>query len=180
MQRGLNKIKFLFFKKKRKTLFFRILFLCGLSLLLVILLALLVYAYVAIFDKSSSCMISFNEGNKKSYYEDANLYKNNEYIETDLLSAGEKIILIENPVIISGKANVYEATVYIRIIDRAGKILLENFTSADGWMDQRYPFSFTATYNKPSVQGGYIEIFEKSPKDGSELNKVVVPVIFKD
>lgn len=167
--------------KRKKSFCGQFLCILGLSVILIIVLFVSVWAYVRFFDKNSSCGVSLNQINKNnSYYNNSDFYKNNNYIEVDFLTGEQKIVSINNPVIISGMANVYEATIYIRIVDRNNKILLDSFVSADGWMDQKYHFSTEVSYEKPSTEGGYIELFEKNPKDGSESNRVIVPVVFEN
>lgn len=87
---------------------------------------------------------------------------------------------IANPVRISGESNFFEANVCVRIKDETGKILAESFTGAKGWADALYPFSAEFSYDPPSSPKGFIEVFESSPKDGKEQNKIVVPVLFGD
>ena len=86
---------------------------------------------------------------------------------------------IESPVNIVGKANVFEGTVSIKIKDN-NKILADTFITAEGSIDKLYPFSKEVVYSKPSSSGGTIEIFEKDQKDGTEKNKIIIPIIFKD
>jgi hypothetical protein len=151
----------------------------SLAILLVACLFVFVAIYFSFFKKDCGCRV--NQTPKVSVdYINPGLYENNDYIESDFLGGDEKIVSIDNPVTVSGRANVYEATVYIRIVDREGSILADTFATAEGWMDGKYPFSLQVSYDKPKLQGGYIEIFEKNPKDGSESNKVVVPVVFNN
>jgi hypothetical protein len=150
-----------------------------LSILFIICLSVLVAIYFFFFKKDCGCRV--NQIPKVSVdYTSQGIYENNDYIESDFLIGDEKIVSIDNPVTVSGKANVYEATVYIRIVDREGGVLADTFATAEGWMDGKYPFSAEVSYNKSSLQGGYIEIFERNSKDGSESNKVVVPVVFNN
>ncbi len=86
---------------------------------------------------------------------------------------------ISNPVTVKGKANFFEANVIIRITDNDGQVLASTYTLAEGTM-KLYPFSKEIAYKKPSSKGGIIEVFEESAKDGTEINKITIPVEFAD
>jgi len=104
-------------------------------------------------------------------------YFGNEFIQVKL---PQENATIKNPVLISGKANVNEANVRIRISDDNKNILADNFITADGWLDNLYLFEKEIDYEIAQTKNGLIEIFEESAKDGSEIYKVEVPVIFKE
>lgn len=101
----------------------------------------------------------------------------NEYLEVDSPSLNQTI---ESPVGISGKSNFFEANTRIRIKDDNDKVLADTFTTAEGWMGELHPFSEEVSYETPSAEKGVVEVFEESAKDGSEINKVTIPVIFYD
>ena len=102
-------------------------------------------------------------------------YFGNEFIQIKL---PQKNTVIENPVLISGKANVFEANVRVRILDDNKNILADDFITADGWMDKLYLFKKEIDYKMPQTENGLIEIFEESAKDGSDLHKIEIPVVF--
>lgn len=84
------------------------------------------------------------------------------------------------PVIIKGEARVFENTFSYRIKDAQGKILMENHAMANAPDTGLYgPFEISANYPQPETANGTIEVFEYSAKDGSEINKVTIPVVFK-
>jgi hypothetical protein len=83
---------------------------------------------------------------------------------------------ITNPFYVTGVSNTFEGVVSIRIKDKNGKVLATD--SAMGGSGQLGAFYKSVTYSMPSVKNGTIEVFENSAKDGSEINKVTVPVIF--
>jgi len=87
---------------------------------------------------------------------------------------------ISSPVLISGKSNFFEANTNIRIVDDSGNILASTFATAEGWMDKLYPFSQKVEYSKPQTKNGLVEVFDESPKDGKETNKISIPVEFTD
>ncbi|MFC1622984.1 Gmad2 immunoglobulin-like domain-containing protein [Patescibacteria group bacterium] len=88
--------------------------------------------------------------------------------------------VVTSPVMVSGKSNFNEANTRIRIKDSDGDVLADTFTTAEGWMDKLYPFSKSVEYSAPENKNGVVEVFEESAKDGSEINKVLVNVVFGD
>lgn len=89
---------------------------------------------------------------------------------------GEKI---SSPVTVKGSARVFEATVSLRLITSKGEKLVESFTTATEGAPGRGDFKAVLEYPRPDDERGYLEVFWKSPKDGSELDKVRVPVKFE-
>jgi len=86
---------------------------------------------------------------------------------------------IKSPVELSGQAAVFEAQLNARIKDGSGLILAEaQFMTVEG--QKMSPFSTKIKYKKPSRREGVIEVFDISAKDGSEIDKVSIPVIFQD
>jgi len=82
---------------------------------------------------------------------------------------------VNDPVEIKGSAMVFEGTVNVRLKDEGGKILATGFTTASEGMG-RGDFELKMPFAVPPVGKGSLEVFWASPKDGSELDKVVVPV----
>jgi len=89
---------------------------------------------------------------------------------------GEKIT---SPVKVTGTARVFEATVNLRVLDEKGNKLAETHTMATAGAPERGTFETDIEFPKPSTDKGYVEALWYSPKDGSELDKVRVPVRFK-
>jgi len=86
---------------------------------------------------------------------------------------------ITSSVLVEGQSDTFEANVRIRIKDDNGNVLADTFTMGGAYGEMK-PFSIEILYNSPSVQTGVIEVFEDSAKDGAEINKITVPVIFQD
>lgn len=87
--------------------------------------------------------------------------------------AGEKVGATFS---LRGNARVFEATVSWRLRDDTGAVLAEGFTMASEGAPGRGDFETTVTF-KPSPSGkGRLEVFETSMKDGSDINKVIIPV----
>uniref|UniRef100_A0A7C4M0L4 GerMN domain-containing protein n=1 Tax=candidate division CPR3 bacterium TaxID=2268181 RepID=A0A7C4M0L4_UNCC3 len=83
------------------------------------------------------------------------------------------------PLKILGEARVFENQFVVRIKDSKGTIIKEqNIIPESGDMGEFNLFDKEINYNKPATAEGYIEFFSYSPKDGSEENKVIVPVKF--
>ncbi len=100
----------------------------------------------------------------------------------DLLPA----IVVENPLIgsklsspvtVSGTANVFEATVSLRILGENGKEIARTFTTATCGTGCRGNYSVSVRFTVDHRQQGTIEVFESSAKDGSPINVVDIPVI---
>ena len=85
------------------------------------------------------------------------------------------------PVTIKGEARTFEATFLYRIKNSDGQILIEGHSMTTGTEDYPAfrPFEVVVNYPDPKTASGSIEVFGSSTKDGSEVNKVVVPVVFK-
>lgn len=88
--------------------------------------------------------------------------------------------LVSPSTAIKGEARVFENSFAYRVLDSNGKKLLEGHAMADAPdVGQFGPFDVTIEFSTPSSGTGTIEVFEYSAKDGSEINKVVVPVVFE-
>jgi hypothetical protein len=88
-------------------------------------------------------------------------------------TAGKKVA---SPFTLRGNARVFEATVSWRLKDDAGTVLAEGFTNAAEGAPGRGDFETTVSFT-PSTSGkGQLEVFETSMKDGSDMNKVTIPL----
>jgi hypothetical protein len=83
---------------------------------------------------------------------------------------------VTSPVTVSGTADVFEATVSVRILDSAGHEIARTFTTASCGTGCRGDYSVTASYSGPRSQPGTIEVFESSAKDGQPINVQLIPV----
>jgi hypothetical protein len=82
-----------------------------------------------------------------------------------------------SPVTIAGTADVFEATVSIRILDEDGGELAATFTTATCGSGCRGRYSTELFFFVDQTQNGAIEVFEASAEDGSPINLVSVPVV---
>jgi hypothetical protein len=88
-------------------------------------------------------------------------------------SIGERV---DNPVTVSGTANVFEATVSLRILNERGKEIARTFTTATCGTGCRGDYSASVEYRVDREQPGIIEVFESSAEDGRPINVVRIPV----
>jgi len=79
--------------------------------------------------------------------------------------------------VVRGTANVFEANVSIRLLDAGDNVLFEGFTTATCGTGCRGDYSRMISFDIDQQQPGTIEVFEVSAEDGSEINKVIVPVM---
>ncbi len=86
--------------------------------------------------------------------------------------------IVDDPVEVAGVGTGFEGTLQARVRDHAGDELAQRHFQAGGtgiWGN------FFFRIDVPGVPGrarGTLEVFEFSAEDGSEINKVVVPVTF--
>jgi hypothetical protein len=83
---------------------------------------------------------------------------------------------VGNPVAVSGTADVFEATVSMRILNSAGHEIARTFTNASCGTGCRGVYSATIPYSVPRTQPGTIVVFESSAKDGQPVNVQQIPV----
>jgi len=84
---------------------------------------------------------------------------------------------VTSPVSIAGTANVFEATVSIRILDASGREIARSFTTATCGTGCRGDYEHGVEFDVASSQPGTIEVFEESAEDGSDINVVSLPVM---
>jgi hypothetical protein len=82
-----------------------------------------------------------------------------------------------SPLSVSGSANVFEATVSIRILDEDGSKIAETFTNASCGTGCRGDYSVAVRFSVDHEQPGIVEVFDYSAKDGSQENVVRIPVV---
>jgi germination protein M len=84
---------------------------------------------------------------------------------------------VSSPVEVSGTANVFEATVSLRVVDSSGRVLVRNFTTATCGTGCRGDYKKRLRFDVSEPTEAFIEAFEESAEDGSELFLVRVPVM---
>ena len=83
---------------------------------------------------------------------------------------------VTSPLTITGSADVFEATVNIRVLDDNGQALAESFAMATCGTGCRGDFGTQIDVPIDAEQPGTIQVFEYSAKDGSMVNTVEIPV----
>jgi hypothetical protein len=80
---------------------------------------------------------------------------------------------------IVGEAREFENTFAWRLRDADGSALIEGHAMANAPdVGQFGPFTVTSTYPAPKGTHGTVEVFARSAKDGSEIDRVSIPVNF--
>lgn len=80
-------------------------------------------------------------------------------------------------VVVSGEASVFEATLEYRVITTAGKVLAQGHTTASAGAPQKGTYRVEVRFEVPYYgEPGFVEVFERSPKDGAIAEIVRVPV----
>lgn len=85
---------------------------------------------------------------------------------------------VSGPLTVKGSARVFEATVNLRMLSENGETLEETFTTASEGAPGRGDFEAIIENTPPAGTRGMLEVFWISPKDGSEKDKVRVPLQF--
>jgi nucleoid-associated protein YgaU len=86
--------------------------------------------------------------------------------------------IVDDPIKICGISVTFEATMQVRVRDQKGVEIARKFFTAGGgtsWAN----FQITMPMGViPKTPSGTLEVFENSAKDGSEINKVIIPIVF--
>ena len=82
-----------------------------------------------------------------------------------------------SPITVTGSAEVFEATVSVRVLDAAGREVGTSFTTAACGSGCRGDYRATVGYRVAATGPGTVEVYEVSPRDGSRVNVVAVPVV---
>lgn len=84
--------------------------------------------------------------------------------------------LVSSPLTIAGTADVFEATVSVRILDARGRELASGFATATCGSGCRGRYRTKLFFFTPERQAGTVEVYESSAEDGSQLFLVTIPV----
>lgn len=80
---------------------------------------------------------------------------------------------------VKGNARVFENVVSIRLTDAGENVLVQTFTTANAPDVGMFgPFEKVLKF-ETAVTEGTLEVYQSSAKDGSEIDKVTIPVLFK-
>ncbi|MET8907974.1 Gmad2 immunoglobulin-like domain-containing protein [Micromonospora sp. NPDC004551] len=83
---------------------------------------------------------------------------------------------VSSPVTVAGTADVYEATVSVRVLDAAGREIGTAFTTASCGSGCRGAYRLDVRYRHAAAGRGTVEVYEVSARDGSRINVVRIPV----
>jgi hypothetical protein len=84
----------------------------------------------------------------------------------------------DDALMVSGVANVFEATVSLEVVDSDGNVVHEDFTTASCGTGCWGAYSFIIDY--PFTGEETIRVFWHSPEDGSPSDVVTIPVLWDD
>ncbi|MEW6573863.1 MAG: Gmad2 immunoglobulin-like domain-containing protein [Bacillota bacterium] len=85
---------------------------------------------------------------------------------------------VTSPLPVTGSARVFEGNVVVRLGTEDGTVLARNFGTATKGAPGRGDFKIELKFDSPGTGEGWVEAFSESPEDGSEVDKVRVPVTF--
>ncbi|MFO0702393.1 MAG: Gmad2 immunoglobulin-like domain-containing protein [Candidatus Andersenbacteria bacterium] len=86
---------------------------------------------------------------------------------------------VTSPLTVQGQARVFENVVNLRLLDANGNVLVETTTMAHSPdVGQFGSFSIDLPFVHATDTSGSLEVFTISAKDGSEVDKVTLPVTF--
>jgi len=80
---------------------------------------------------------------------------------------------------ITGTANVFEAVFRVNIVDYDGLIIADKVVMATSGTGTRGTFDVSVPYRLTKAGPGSIIVFAESPKDGSPINVIEIPIILE-
>ncbi|MFF0174910.1 Gmad2 immunoglobulin-like domain-containing protein [Micromonospora profundi] len=89
-------------------------------------------------------------------------------------TVGERVTA---PLTVTGTADVFEATVSVRVRDAAGREVATGFGTASCGSGCRGAYRVVVGWRTTREQHGTVEVYEVSAHDGARINTVAVPVI---
>ncbi|MET8525207.1 Gmad2 immunoglobulin-like domain-containing protein [Micromonospora sp. NPDC005172] len=89
-------------------------------------------------------------------------------------SVGDRVTA---PLTVTGTADVFEATVSVRVLDADGRQVAAGFGVASCGSGCRGAYRVVVTWRTAREQHGTIEVYEVSARDGARINAALVPVL---
>ena len=83
---------------------------------------------------------------------------------------------VTSPLRVAGTANVFEATFQVNIVDWDGKIIAEQTVMATSGSGTRGTFDVTVPFDVSQEGLGALIVFAESPRDGSQIDVVEIPL----
>jgi germination protein M len=87
---------------------------------------------------------------------------------------------VSSPVRVTGTANVFEAVFRINIVDWDGLIIADEVVMASSGTGTRGTFDVTIPFKLTKAGPGSLIVFSDSPKDGSQINVVEIPIVLEE
>lgn len=88
-------------------------------------------------------------------------------------------IKVASPLLVKGQARVFENTIQLRLKDAAGNVITEKSGAYESANAGEFgSFGELLLFDKTNASEGTLEVYSISAKDGSEIDKVEVPVRF--
>ncbi|WP_433318971.1 Gmad2 immunoglobulin-like domain-containing protein [Micromonospora sp. CA-269861] len=84
---------------------------------------------------------------------------------------------VSSPLVVSGTATVFEATVSVRVLDAAGREVATGFGTASCGSGCRGGYRVQVGWRTTREQKGTVEVYEVSARDGARINTMAVPVL---
>ncbi|GGO19731.1 Gmad2 immunoglobulin-like domain-containing protein [Micromonospora parathelypteridis] len=84
---------------------------------------------------------------------------------------------VSTPLIVTGTADVFEATVSVRVLDAAGREVATGFGTASCGSGCRGGYRVVVAWRTAREQKGTVEVYEVSARDGTRINTMAVPVL---
>lgn len=84
---------------------------------------------------------------------------------------------VSAPLVVTGTATVFEATVSVRVLDAAGREVATGFGTASCGSGCRGGYRVVIGWRAVREQKGTIEVYEVSARDGARINTMAVPVV---
>lgn len=83
---------------------------------------------------------------------------------------------VQSPIRVTGTANVFEAQFTVELTDASGRVLAHQPVHATSGSGTRGTFDTIVHYTLATAGTGTLSLFDNSPKDGSQIDLVQIPV----
>jgi hypothetical protein len=80
------------------------------------------------------------------------------------------------PLQVRGTANTFEATLYLRVVDKSGAVLVDRFVTATSGSGTRGTFETSLPIDAATVGNAKLVAYERSAENGAEINAVTIPI----
>ncbi|MCX5116989.1 GerMN domain-containing protein [Micromonospora sp. NBC_00362] len=84
---------------------------------------------------------------------------------------------VSAPLVVTGTATVFEATVSVRVLDAAGREVAAGFGTASCGSGCRGGYRVAVGWRTVREQKGTVEVYEVSAENGTRINTMAVPVV---